>query len=360
MKTTKLFAGIAPALALGGMLMGSTTALGNQQAPTTGASPEITSITVANEGGGLSPYLSPSCAVVVNFSDATPSASTAYTVTVADSYDVKVGTFAQASLADGGDSQFRVGVPCDSIYEDEALTYVVNEGDSQSAAKPFTFSYVGHPTGIEDSSVLRNGEWTHFVGKKATVKFTGGSWEPGTKFSSRVWTSKTKNFTPADFAANTSGNAAIVQRDGAGAPVLTWTPRQQDAGKYVWVSIRGEKAGKGDWQFYFDAQKVAALPKQPAKWVKKFGKITGKVKGHPKVGRKLSVSKPVFTKAGKAHKATVRYQWSYGTATTIKGATKRTFKPKRALRGQKLRLTVTVRAEDYADRTKVYNVGRVR
>ena len=113
-----------------------------------------------------------------------------------------------------------------------------------------------HPAGIKNSSKFVNGEWSVYVGRPVKIKFTGGDWEAGTRFTTQVWTSKTKNFTDADYTANVSQVGAIVREADASAPTLSFVPINRDSGRYVWISIMGQAPGKAPWLFTFEPELV--------------------------------------------------------------------------------------------------------
>jgi hypothetical protein len=102
----------------------------------------------------------------------------------------------------------------------------------------------------------------------------------------------------------------------------------------------------------------AALVTMPAGWVKRWPVKTGRAKTAT-VGKRLKVTKPVYSAAGKQQHLVVSYQWYVG-GSPVAGATKRTFKVGKAFLGKKVILVVTVTKPGYQPRTKRIKFGKAR
>lgn len=96
----------------------------------------------------------------------------------------------------------------------------------------------------------------------------------------------------------------------------------------------------------------------PASWMKKWPAKKGPVK-KARVGKRLKVTKPVYSAAGKKQHLAVSYQWYVG-GKPIAGATKPKLKVRKAFKGKKVTLTVTVTKPGYLPRAKTLGFGKAR
>lgn len=325
----------------------------------------ITSVTVTNVGGGLSGHLPVQCAVAVEFTDGTPAATTAYEVVMLDEGGAEVDAAADAFDTDADPTDLRMDLACAAFTQDQPLDLVLREHADEGIVEvsdpvPFTYEVTDHPTGISDSSVMQDGHWTNLVGKPASITFTGGEWEPGTRFDTRIWTSRTRQFTAADWTDNVTGNAGLVEATDLDAPVLSWTPRPRDAGRWVWISIVGQVPGKAPWTFWFAPEYVSYGAQPRAAWYRGYGEKVGVAR----VGRTVKVTRPELTTAGSRAGVTTSHRWYVKQGTwkplTGAGSTKSYLRLTRALRGKQVMVKVTYRAPRYASFQKSFVWSAVR
>ncbi|WP_223124184.1 hypothetical protein [Nocardioides marmotae] len=215
--------------------------------------PVIAKVTTENTGGGLSPYAHLYTSVVVSFTDETPSKEEAYRIQVPG-----VGTADVQAWPDPADpTRFQAYLAGSTFTDGTSYDITVRESPKgqdavTSAARPFTFSYVGHPASWKTSSKKIKGQWSYRAGRAARISFKG-AWEAGTRITTQVWVSKGKKFTPDDWTHNLKN--ALVQKTGSQA-VLSFKVPNKLRGKYLWVSVRGWKNGKAGWVFEAPPAKV--------------------------------------------------------------------------------------------------------
>ena len=354
-----------PALPLA---LGLVIAVAAQTAPTASAAAApapltVTQVQPVNIGGGLSPWLPLQCGVRVEVTDGTPAADPdRYTLhlTRGDGTSTDLGT---AYPTDDGPGHVTFEHDCEQYVEGEAVTLSVQQKDADdqvvetSDPVPFVLRLTGHPSGISDTSVMRDGHWTDFVGQRARIEFTG-TWEDGTVFDTRVWTTRTRTFTVDDGEANLDGGAAIVESQDRAAPVTSWVPRQRDYGRWVWISVIGQKPGRAAYRFTFQPEYVAAGT-MPAGFFDGYGERVGVAR----VGRTVAMTGPSTYLTARGVKAGVRasYRWmADGRAISGEAASHRRYVVPARLVGKRLSVRTWFRAHGYRAIHRDAGFGRVR
>ena len=214
----------------------------------TPTAPTITRVTTENDGGGLTPYVPLATSAVVVLTDATPSAADDYRLVVAG-----LGTFPVRESWDTPGS-FEASVPNRGFADGRRFSFTVQELSSNgrvvgtSAARTWTWRYVGHPRRLDTNARKVHGRWTYRAGSVARFRFRG-TWEPGTRFTTQVFVSRTRTYTGDDYAANVNGHAALVSTRDAARPVLSVRVPRRLVGRHLWVSVLGWKNGKAGWVF---------------------------------------------------------------------------------------------------------------
>ncbi len=141
--------------------------------------------------------------------------------------------------------------------------------------------------------------------------------------------------TGANFSYQWLRNGAAI----SGATTTRYTVTATDLGKRLSVKVTVSKSG------YASATTTSA-----ATSAVKVGTIAvktkAKVAGKAKVGKKLTARKPVVSVASPSY----TYRW-YAGGKTIKGATKSTYTIKKANKGKKIKVKVTVKKAGYSTAT---------
>ncbi len=96
----------------------------------------------------------------------------------------------------------------------------------------------------------------------------------------------------------------------------------------------------------------------PSSWIAKWPAKKGPVK-KAKVGKKLKVTAPVLSTPGRSQRLVVTYQW-YAAGKPVKGATKPSFKVKKAFKRKPITVTTTVSKPDYTPLAKTLAFGKAR
>ncbi|MDM4764134.1 leucine-rich repeat domain-containing protein [Galbitalea sp. SE-J8] len=145
-----------------------------------------------------------------------------------------------------------------------------------------------------------------------------------------------------------SGDAA----DTTGAPAPADAGGETDEGAAGTSSGTGSGTGAGSGAGA--ASRRAVLKRFPAGWKpKSFGKRSGTTKA----GKTLKVTKPKFPAAGRAAHLGVTYRWRIGSKVV---GTKASLKLKKAWKGTRPTVTVTVGKAGYATLSKTLAFGRIR
>ena len=139
---------------------------------TTPTAPTITRVTTENDGGGLTPYVPLATSIRVVVADATPSAAEDYRLVVAG-----LGTFPVEEVGDSPGS-LEARVPNRGFVDGRRFTFTVEELSSDgrvagtSAARAWTWHYVGHPRRLDTNARKVHGRWTYRAGsvaRKSTI-----------------------------------------------------------------------------------------------------------------------------------------------------------------------------------------------
>lgn len=248
----------------------------------------------------------------------------------------------------------------DVLYFDKTLddgkTYAVEVVQSnaagqeveRSAVSVITVTWVKSPgptpSHLRGPWVRYRGKWAMLAGKKYSTNFSG-PWESGATFTRAVWITNVKK-----------GDTRAARLDkGVTSPDFAFTVPRTQVGKEIGVAVHGYVPGKVTSSISWNNRMTIVRP-QPKSYVKSHGKKSGPAK----VGRKVKVSAPTFSSAGKKAKVTARYQW-LRSGEAIKGARKPSRRLTAADRGQVVSLRVTYVTRDFrADRVKVISFGVVR
>lgn len=326
--------------------------------------PTITGVRLSDEFGGLTPYIPTACGLVVSFTDTTPSANDGYLITAT----APDGTTEESRFAfapESSPSQFSGSVPCPTTVDGDLFNIKVTEPATTPPETPEPFTYelavTGHPANARMATERTTGTPEFVVGDVVNISFDG-AWEPGTRFSTQVWTSKTAEFDGDDFSDNRPGPEAIVAVYDSPDLTSTFTIPARAQGRWVWVSVLGEKAGEVRWLFTFNAIRVADAPDtgpktQPKRWVKSFGAVSKK----PRVGKVARLtSAPELSQAGRTAGLKVSYQWVIGKNTPIKGAIKKSYRVPAKNAGKKLGVYVVFSKAGFTTRFKKLSAGVVR
>lgn len=368
MPTTRTPRRLAAGVASAALVLSGASLLAAPATAAEATAPTIEKITITNEAGGLSGFIPINCTVHVDFTDATPSSGSLYEVRITNElgHVSDIVTWSEADPADP--TKLTTSLNCFdfTLGHTHGVKLVEHTIDGDEATvserKNFTYENTKAPKWVEDNSYKKKGVFMHRVGEKQTLKFSGGEWEKGTKFSTRVWVSKTKEFTPADYAANDTGGMAIVDVQDAAKPVLSWTPKAKHANHWVWVSVVGQAPGKAPWRFSFNPPHfIEPAPTLGKAHVKSFGKKKGKAK----VNRSIRVTKPVLTKKGKKAKVKAAYRWQMKKGNkwvAVKGkkGARNVLKLTRKDKGKKYRVRVTVRAPKFSPTVRFYAFPKVK
>lgn len=155
------------------------------------------------------------------------------------------------------------------------------------------------------------------------------------------------------------GTAAIK-----GADASTYTPGVADLGQRLSVEVTAARppdcplcstwfTGPGTAHSLSTLAVSAAA--MPLSWIKTWPVEVGKLR----VGKRVRVTRPVFSAPGAAQHLVVRYRW-YAAGKPIKGATRPALKVRKSMRQQRIKVVATVAAPGYVDRVRTLSFGRVR
>ncbi|GAA1919953.1 hypothetical protein [Nocardioides marmoribigeumensis] len=350
-------------IALGLALTGAVQTVPVSRAGAAPAPLTVTRVEPVNESGGLSGWLPIACAVRVDLTDGTLAADPArYRLRVTHE-DGTTQDLDRASSPSGGTDDPVIQQSCEDFVEGEPVTVSVREEDASGTVVEisdpvrFVLHVTGHPSGVSDTSVMRAGRWTNFVDRRARIEFDG-TWEDGTVFDTRVWTSRTQEFTADDWTADVNGSGAVLEARDRTTPVLTWTPRQRDYGRWVWISVIGQKPGKAAWRFTFQPEYVAAGT-MPTAFFDGYGARVGVAR----VGRTVAMTRPstYLTRRGVAAGVQASYRWmADGRAISGTVASHRRYVVPARLVGKRLTVRTTFRARGYRAINRDAGFGRVR
>lgn len=236
---------------------------------------------------------------------------------------------------------------CGEIPANRNFNFRLRLGENVSE----TYRYSGNEpvwpgVGITQPVEVSKNNYVFPLGKKVTLTQTS-SWEPGTKFDIRVWTSEKANFTNKDRNWNTSGKA-LVEVKGISDYRVSFTPKPREAGRYLWISAI---ARTPDSLPVYITYPVARLDDSRLK--KSTHYTLGKKSGKAKVGKTIKVTAPKATKLGKAAGVKFSYKWHVktpkGKYKPLTGAksTKSKLKLTKKMKGKTYRVAVQVKAPNY-------------
>jgi YVTN family beta-propeller protein len=103
---------------------------------------------------------------------------------------------------------------------------------------------------------------------------------------------------------------------------------------------------------------LPVLPVLPAPWVERWPTKKGQLLS-ARVGKRLALTRPLLSIDGAARQARVGYQW-YVAGKPVRQATGRTFLVRKAYRGRKVVVRISVSASGYQPRARTIGYGRAR
>lgn len=223
--------------------------------PTPPAVEGAEAIFYTNYSGGASPYYPVACGLSHVVAEAKESDADAYSGRITKGRTV-VSDASSAFPQTYGLPGVEVNVACGDLKEGEEYTFTV-EGKGYRFSTDFTHAVTRHPGAVETSAKLEGDTPVIRAGKPVRFTYSDGEWADGTLFKYRVWTSKTKDFTPEDFTANSEGKAAIL-RGQEDTPVIfrEFVPMARDRGRYAWISIVAQEPGKAPYVITFEPHRV--------------------------------------------------------------------------------------------------------
>ncbi|MBZ5735433.1 hypothetical protein K8Z61_13105 [Nocardioides sp. TRM66260-LWL] len=220
------------------------------------SAPRITATGISTESGGLTPYYNVACSRFVRFTDDSPSDASAYSLLV----DGEVVDDAASAQPEGGLSFSgacgRAGTHTVVVRETGTDGTVTDSPEST-----LRFRDLRGPKRASLNAERIKGVYSLRAGSVARIGFSSPGFEKGTTIVTQVWSSRRRTFTAADFEANRSGSAAVVERRGSKAVVRFTVPKRM-VGRWLWISyaeLTGDFGSKGvtDWSLSFVPIKVA-------------------------------------------------------------------------------------------------------
>jgi hypothetical protein len=158
-------------------------------------------------------------------------------------------------------------------------------------------------------------------------------------------------------SASPSGTKSAVWSNtyvvGAAVPVVRYTPSASTAGRYLTLGLVAAKDGYNSWSGATAAYQVkGAACKSPVSAVTAWSAKRGK----PKAGKKVQLTPTVTRVAG----TKVTYTWKAGKKVVKKASSTRALKLKKAWRGKKLTVVVTVTAPGNSPITRTITFGKIK
>jgi surface-anchored protein len=253
-------------------------------------------------------------------------------VTVTISGDAKAGSTltAKATTTPQADTfSYQWLVDGKAVAGATKSTYTVTAGDAgKKISVTVTASKSGYTATSATSTQVSVAKAANKAFTKSSVKVTGKAQV------AKTLTAKT-TFSPK--ADKVSYQWLRNGKSIKGATKSTYKVAAADAGKKLSVKATASKSGYA---------KKTATSKATAKVAKaKFAKVTTKVTGAAKAGKTLKVKVTVKPKASK-----ISYQWQ-SNGKSIKGATKSSYKVKKADAGKKISVKVTVKKSGYSNKS---------